>query len=252
VYEAAGYITRAADELRHLRNLDAEFGDSRGIEDDLQLVLRPRSHANTGYSGYRFDSRAHELFDPLPVAMDRPWRSRQELHEEPGERLVRSAATVIAERDDRCFRIPRHRRQLIHAADHLDQRRLHVGADREAQVHPGPARVREGAELLQAIQSLKCALLRLDDLRFDLGGRGRAPGREYRDDGLFDLGKELQRQLDEGVDADETRQQHGDEHAGWVAKRGLGQVHRRSLGVSARYPLRCRLGRGRCTAQRVA
>ena len=98
-----------------------------------------------------------------------PGRAGQQLHEEPGQRVVRAVAAVLAQRDLRRLRVARQRRQLVHAADDFEHRRLHVGADRELQVQERAALVREGVERLHAAQALQRALLRLDDLGLDLG-----------------------------------------------------------------------------------
>ena len=193
VDEATRDVIGAAGHLRDARNLDAELGRARRVEHDLQLFLRAEVDAHVGDAGNRLDAVAEQLFDLAAVVVDGARGAGQQLHEEPRQRVVGAVAAVLAERDLRRLRIARQRRQLIHAADDFEHRRLHVGADRELQVDERAARVGEGIQRLHAAQARERPLLRLDDLGFDLGGRGRAPAREDRDDRLFDVREQLDR-----------------------------------------------------------
>ena len=193
VDESARDVVGTARHLRDARDLDAELGGARRVEHDLQLLVGAEVDAHVGDAGNRLDARAEQLFDLAAVVVDGPRRAGQQLHEEPRQRVVRAVAAVFAERDLRRLRVARQRRQLVHAADDFEHRRLHVGADRELQVEEGAAGVREGVERLHAAQAGERPLLRLDDLGFDLGGRRRAPAREDRDDRLFDVREQLDR-----------------------------------------------------------
>ena len=144
--------------------------------------------------GIGLDAVAEQLLDLAAIVVDGPGRAGQQLHEEPRQRVVGAVAAVLAERDLRRLRVARQRRQLVHAADDFEHRRLHVGADGETQVDERAARVRERVERLHAAQTRERPLLRLDDLGFDLG---RAPRRasvvKIEIDRLFDVREQLDR-----------------------------------------------------------
>ena len=186
-------VIGAAGDLRDARDLDAELGRARRVEHDLQLFLRAEVDAHVGHAGNRFDAVAKQLFDLAAIVVDGSGSSGQQLHEEPRQRVVGPVAAVCAERDLRRLRVAWQRRQLIHAADDFEHRRLHVGADRKLQVDERAAGVGEGIQRLHAAQARQRPLLRLDDFGFDLGGSRRAPAREDRDHRLVDVRKQLDR-----------------------------------------------------------
>ncbi len=231
---------RRPDQSRELRQFHAEVRGAVRIEDHLQLVVGTGVDAHGRDARHGLDPGPHEFLDALAVRLDRARRAGQQLHEEPGQRLVRAAAAVVAERDRRRGRVARQRRQLVHAADHLDQRTLHVGADREAQVQERVARVRERVQLLEAGQSLQRAFLRLEDLGLDFGWCRRAPAGLHRDDRRLDVGEQLHRHPEQADDAEQADQcrDHGDDDG--LAYGNLGKVHGPRLwcvigALSARY-----------------
>ena len=180
--------------------------------------------------GNRLDARAHQVFDFTPVVLDRPRRAGLQLHEEPGQGLVRAAAPVLAERDAGRIGVARQRRQLVHARDHVDERAAHVRADRELEVDEGAARVRERLDLLQACEPAKRLLLRLDQLGLDFGRSRGTPTREDPDDRLFNVGEELHRQADQRDQAEHDDEADADGNGDRALQRFLGQVHAGSLG----------------------
>ncbi len=223
--EAAGDVVRAAGDADDGRDRDAELRGAVGIELDAQLVRRAGIDVDRADARDRLDARAHQVLDLAPVVLDRAGRARLQLHEEPGQRLVRPAAAVLAERDARRVGVARQRRQLVHARDHVDERAAHVRADRELEVDEGAACIRERLDLLQARQAAQRLLLRLDQLGLDLGGRGRAPAGEDRDDRLVDVREQLHRQADERDEAEHDDEAHADGDADRALQRSFGQVH---------------------------
>ena len=134
VDEAAGDVVGTARHLRDARDLDAELGGARRVEHDLQFLVGAEVDAHVGDARNRLDAAAEQLFDLAAVVVDGPRRAGQQLHEEPRQRVVGAVAAVFAQRDLRRLRVARQRRQLVHAADDFEHRRLHVGADGELQV----------------------------------------------------------------------------------------------------------------------
>jgi len=143
------------------------------IECYTHIVGGTRVHVDGCDARNRLQSRAHGIFNESAVGFDRPWRPRQQLHEEPGQRFV--GVVVAAERDARSVRIPRQWRQAIQPTDHLDQCALHVGADGEAQVEVGVFRLRVAFDLLDPGHALHDLLERLKEFRLDFLGRGGTP-----------------------------------------------------------------------------
>jgi hypothetical protein len=103
----------------------------------------------------------------------------------------------------RAVRVARQRRQADHAADDVDQRRFHVGADREREEYLAAAGIGVAVDFLNAGQALQYLLLRLQQLRLDFLGRGAAPVGEDGDRRPFDVGKQLQRQVPQAEDAEQ-------------------------------------------------
>ena len=192
--EAAGDVVGAAGDARDRGDRDAEFRGAVRVELDAKLVGCAGIDVDRADARDRLDARAHQVLDLAPIVLDRARRPGLQLHEEPGQRLVRAAAAVLAERNARRVGIARQRRELVHARDDVDQRAAHVRADRELQVDERAAGVREGLDLLQAREAAQRLLLRLDQFGFDFGRRRRAPAGEDRDDRLVDVREELHRE----------------------------------------------------------
>ena len=165
-----------------------ERGGARQIEGDPHVVGRPALDFDLRDARYRLDARLDDVLDEPAIALDRPFGSRQQLHEEEGQLLVRVPA-IAAELDERPVGVARQRRQAAHAADDVDQRGLHVGADRERQEDLAAARVRVAVDFFHAGQALQHLLLRLEQLGLDFLRRGAAPVREDRDGRPLDVGE---------------------------------------------------------------
>ena len=161
---------------------------------DAHVVGRPALNLDLRDARYRLDARLDDVLDEAAIALDRSLGAGQQLHEEERQLLVRVTA-IAAELHDGPIGVARQRRQAAHAADDVDQRRLHVGADRERQKHLAAAGVGVAVDFLHAGQALQHLLLRLQQLRLDFLRRGAAPVREDRDRRPLDVGKQLQRQL---------------------------------------------------------
>jgi len=229
--EAAGHVVRAARDTGDHGDRDAEFRGAVGIEGDAQFVRRAGMDGDRADARDRLDARAHQVLDLAPVVLDRAGRAGLQLHEEPGQRFVRAAAAG-AKLDARRVGVAWQRRQLVHARNHVDQRAAHVRADREFEVDERAAGVCEGLDLLQSRQAAQRLLLRLDQLGLDLGRRGGAPGREYRDDRLLDVRKELHRQPDQRDDAEHDDESDADGNPDWALQGSAREIHAAILGTA--------------------
>ena len=141
--ESAGDVVGAAGHVDDRGDRHAQLGGTVGVEGDAKFIGRAGVDVDRADARDGLDARAHQVLDLAPVVLDRAGRARLQLHEEPGQRLVRAAAAVLAERDARRIGVARQRRQLVHARDHVDQRAAHVGADRELEVDERAAGIRE-------------------------------------------------------------------------------------------------------------
>jgi hypothetical protein len=197
-----GHIRRARSLACDVRDANAQRRCARQVESDAHVVGRTALNFDLRDARHRFDARLDDVLDEAAIALDRPFAPRQQLHEEERQLLVRIAA-VAAELHDRPVRIARQRRQAAHAADDVDQRRFHVGADRERQEHLAAAGIRVAVDFFNAGQALQHLLLRLQQLRLDFLGRGAAPVGDDPDRGPFDVGKQLQGQLPQAEDAEQ-------------------------------------------------
>ncbi len=153
---------------------------------DAHVVGRTALNFDLRDARYRLDARLDDVLDEPAIALDRPLGAGQQLHEEERQLLVRVPA-VAAELHERPVDVARQRRQAAHAADDVDERGLHVGADRERQEDLAAARVRVAVDFFHAGQALQHLLLRLEQLGLDFLGRGAAPVREDGDGRPLDV-----------------------------------------------------------------
>ena len=187
---SAGYVFRTGDLLRHFRNLNAELGGADRIEHDIELFdIAVGDDARAADTRHRLDARDDDVLEEGFVVADLARIARKLLHEDVEQRRV----GILAARQlhDRLLGVGRERRQAVEAADHVDQRRLHVGTKREGQGDIAAAAVGIPVHFLQTRQSLQHVLFRLDELGFDLAWRFRAPVGLDADLRPVDIGEEL-------------------------------------------------------------
>ena len=186
-------VGRAGRALGDFRDADAEGRSLGQVHGDAQVVGRARIDVDRGHPGHRFDARPDHVLDVAAVILDRPFGAGQQLHEEPRQRVV-GVVLATAELDDRPVGVGRLRADPVHAPDHVDQGRTHVGADGEGQVDEAAAGIGVALDLLDARQTLQHLFLRLEQLGLGFLGRSRSPAGEDRDVRPLDVGKQLQRQ----------------------------------------------------------
>jgi len=204
---ARGHVRRACGLPCNIRNSDAECGGACEIDGDAHIVRRSAVDVDERDARHCFDARLDDVFDQPAVTLDRPLRAGQQLHEEERQVLV-GIPFGAAELDYRPVDIARQRRQAAHAANHVHQRGLHVGADCEGQEHLAAARTGVAVDFLDAGQSLQHLLLRLEQLRFHFFGRSAAPVGEDGNGWTLDVREQLQRQLPQAEGSEQADQQH--------------------------------------------
>ena len=229
---AARDVVGARGAARDVRQPHSLRRGPRRIDGDVHVVGRPGVDRDGGDPRYRLEPGAHRVLDESAMAFDRTGRTGKKLHEKPGQGVV--GVVVTAERDDGPVRIARQRLQAVHPAQHFDQRVAHVGADRKAQRDRGLAGICVAFELLDAGQPLQYFLERFENLGLDFFRRCGRPGRLDRDLRPVDVREQLQRQMAEAQQPQQTDEHHQHDHRDRIAGRPVQGFHDVVLGLAPR------------------
>ncbi len=171
---AAGDVFRPAYLLRHLRNLDSELRGAHRIENDVKFVRAAIGiNLRTSYPGNRLQPGQHHILQELHVVIHVPLVAGQLLHEDVEQ--CRVGILRAGQLDKWLLRVCRKRWHAVEASDNIDERAVHVCAEREGKLDVAAAIAGKAIHLLKAGNALQHIFFRLDDLCFCLAGRFRSP-----------------------------------------------------------------------------
>jgi hypothetical protein len=209
--QAGRHVRVVAEFTGDTGEVDADVGGLERIERNTHFVLPATERADARHARDTLEPRYHGVLDEVLVALYRTRVVGPGGDRPPGDDLVE---IVTADADDRLVGIHRIAGHLVQPVHDLDQRAVHVRADFELQVDAAGAVPGGRLHFQQARNAAQHVLLRFDDLRLDLVGRGGPPGCPDADFRTRDVGRHLDGQAHQAERAENSNQDaaHDDGH----------------------------------------
>ncbi len=221
---ATGDVLVATSAACRFRQLDAQHCRPVGVESNPHFALAPATNLGPGDTGHALEACLHDLLHVVLVALDIARVAVGGLENEPGD----GAAAPAHGADHRLVGVVRITGDAIQAIENFQQTTIEIMTDLELDADLALAPARLGEHLGHPRQSPQYLLLGLDDLRFHLFRRRRAPAGADGDLGLLDLRGQLYGQSRETQGAEQHHQQHRYRCRHGVAQRQPRPAHGKS------------------------
>ena len=212
----------AADGVDELAGGDAALGEVDGVEADLDLAFAAAEDVDLGDAGHALDGGLDAVLGEVLHGADVKGVGRGGAEDDPGD--VVAVHPVRGEDDGLVgvFWVVGDLAELV--GDFAEGFFLRCAgeelqADRAAGLGAG------AGHLLEALEALQLLFLLVDDLLLDLVGAGALPEGLDGDDGVLDVGRELDGDALDAEDAGEHDEDHADGHGDRLSDDELEEVH---------------------------
>ena len=224
---AAGGVLVGAGQASRRGQVDAEARRLVRIEGDADLALAPPVDLGARHPGDALQTGLHDLFGVVLVALDIARVPLPGAGDEPRDGAAPPADGI----DHRLVRVLGVAGNPVQAVEHFDEPAAQIVADREFDGDFALPALGLGNDAGHPGQPAQHLLLRLDDLRLHLLGRGGAPRGADGDLRSLDLGRQLDRQARKAEAAEQDDEQYRDQRRGGVGEREPGPAHAEASAV---------------------
>ena len=167
IHRASGDVFGIGDEIGHFGKLDTELGGAERIENDLQFFAGAQiGDVRATHARNRLQPWYDDIAQKALVTVDIVRIAGQFLHKDEEQRRI--GVSAVGELHEWLLRVEWQGGNAIEPADDVDERRLHVSAEREGEVDVAAALAGIALHLLKARNALQDFFFRLNDLGFDL------------------------------------------------------------------------------------